>query len=75
MSFIARKFPDANRISMFGHSSGAHKCAMIVSISHTDTVLNDYLKRKLCTVAIICGVFDVIHLLNTSINDAVKMNM
>jgi len=75
MSLIARKFPDTSKVSLFGHSSGGHKAAMVVSTCHTDDqILDDFLTKKLATVAYICGVFEVTHLIGTSINDAVKMD-
>jgi len=76
MEVISQHFDKAKSITLLGHSSGGHECAMLVSTSWNK--LNDdiekYFQAKLKRVVVFCGVVDVTQLLATSLNESLDLS-
>ena len=76
MELVCEKFPDTSDVTIFGHSSGGHECAMLLTslTSVEDKVLEHHFQAKLKRVVICCGVLDVTQLLNTVLNESLKLS-
>ena len=62
---------DPNRIHISGHSAGGHLTAMMLS---TDWAKRGELESKLAGGIAISGLFDLVPILETSINDEVQLD-
>ena len=75
MQYICEKFNRTSSVVMAGHSSGGHECAMLLSTSWANSYpdVEQFLRVKLKRVLMLCGVCDVTHLIDSDIDEALKM--
>nr|CAB3220476.1 kynurenine formamidase-like [Phallusia mammillata] len=75
MMFIATKFPKAKSLTLSGHSSGGHECAMVASLDwqEIDPNMQKYFEEKLKRVVLLCGVFELTHLIDTETGVPLKL--
>ncbi|XP_078489198.1 kynurenine formamidase-like isoform X2 [Ciona intestinalis] len=75
ISYFAQIFPLASKITLVGHSSGGHETAMLLATDwlsyNPDTA--SYLERTLRKVVLVCGIFQLEHLLGTEDNKVLQM--
>jgi len=71
VEFVAKKFPKS-KLFLCGHSAGAHLCAMMSLTNWNNNLLVSQAIHGMCLLS---GVFDLVPLINTYINDAVSLDV
>ena len=76
LKLIAQEFGNSKEVSLFGHSSGGHEVAMMLSTSwyQIDHVVDEYLQKNLRRVVVMCGAVDITQLLATEVNDCLDLS-
>ena len=70
---IINNFNKTSKIHLSGHSSGGHKVAMLLA-SDWSTRTSDFLRGKLGHVTVLCGVYELGHLIGTEVDIPLKMS-
>ena len=70
VKYVAIRFPKSN-LFLCGHSAGAHLCAMMMV---SDWSKNSSVPQAVCGMFLISGVFDLLPILNTYVNDELKLD-
>uniref|UniRef100_H2YJJ0 BD-FAE-like domain-containing protein n=1 Tax=Ciona savignyi TaxID=51511 RepID=H2YJJ0_CIOSA len=72
---FANFFPLTSKITISGHSSGGHLCAMLLSTDWSvfGKDISSYLERTLRKAVLICGIFELQHLKETRENENLKL--
>jgi len=78
LSHIAtRMFPHADHVTMCGHSSGGHKLFEMLAhdwLASDHVAVDTWLSARLTDVILVCGVYQLDHLLDSDLNILLKMN-
>jgi len=74
---ITNDFGKTSKLHISGHSSGGHKVMMLLTRdwSKYDETVCGFLEEKLFNVTVLCGVFDLEHLVDTEVNFPLKMSL
>ena len=70
VEFVAKKFPKS-KLFLCGHSAGAHLCAMM-SVANWDN--NLLVPSAIHGMCLLSGVFDLVPLIGTYVNDALSLD-
>jgi len=70
VKFVVNRFPKSN-LFLCGHSAGAHLCAMMMV---SDWSKDPYVPQAVRGMFLISGVFDVLPILGTYVNDELKLD-
>ena len=70
VEIVAKKFPKSKMI-LCGHSAGAHLCAMMAVTNWDNSV---FVQQAIHGMCLISGVFDLLPLIDTYVNDALTLD-
>ena len=70
VEFVAKKFPKS-KLFLCGHSAGAHLCAMMSVANWNNNLLVPSAIHGMCLLS---GVFDLVPLIDTYVNDALSLD-
>ena len=70
VEFVAKKFPKS-KMYLCGHSAGAHLCAMMTVANWKNSM---FVPQAIHGMCLISGLFDLVPLINTYVNDALTLD-
>lgn len=70
VKFVVNRFPKSD-LFLCGHSAGAHLCAMMMV---SDWSKDPFISQAVCGMFLISGVFDLLPLVGTYVNDELKLD-